>query len=631
MSWTDYDIVGSYNNQRVMNIDAERSINLFEYLDLKGKKKKVMLPTSGIFNTNINFMTMGGWRAQFVFQGFQYGVVGSSVVQISGTPGAYSLSTLNGSMPLTTNSGYVGIDANTFQVIIVDGAFGYIYDTVATSFNKITDTGFTPNPIDVCYLDGFFTVAMGGTNNFQLSQFNQGMVWSGSGAVTVTVPTTASNTLTIPSVANFQVGVDVQLFTSGGGTLPTGLAASTTYYVTNINTSAHTIQLSSTLAKAQAGNADISITSGTGSATVSIENNGQLQVGSITSHPGTIVGCRTLHRRLFLFSQFFTEVWENAGIGTNLPFRRNNSFLIEYGTPAIGSIQVGFDMMFFLAQDKDGLGSVMKVQGTQAFPVSTRALDFQLARYATMVGATPGTTGVTDARGLLIKENGLIFYRLNFTQANHTFVYDDTMSNPQIEDERRWHEEETLAGNRHPAQTHAYYNGVNYYGNYNAPIMYQVDPNFSTNDGEPIRRARIGKPFCPPTYQRIRIDRFHLDIVQGSAQEVDVGLGEIDIQTESGVDITTESSVNLETENSGEIIYNAQPKVFLSYSKDGGVSYGRQLVAPMGKIGDRTFRTVWRKLGTVPRGQAFVPYIQFFNTIPFVMLGAAWVYEIMPE
>jgi hypothetical protein len=638
MSWTDYDIVGSYNNQRVSSIDAERSINLFEYLDLKGKKKKVLLPTSGIFDTGIIFNTSGGWRAQFVFLGVQYGVVGQSFIKITGTPGAYvfsKLGTLTGS-----NTGYVGMDANTFQVLTVDGTHGYIFDVVASTFVQITDSSFPATPIDCCYLDGFFVVANGGTNNFQLSEFNQGLSWgpasnqftTNNGALPNQLIVGVSNLTGGPSgTANYQTGIDVQLTVGAGGSLAgTGLAVATTYYTIFVD--ATHVKLATSLANAQAGTA-ITLT-GDVTAIVNIVSNGQLQQGSITSHPGNIVACRTLHRRLFLFSSFYTEVWENAGIGTNLPFRRNNSFLIEYGTPSIGSIQVGFDMMFFLSQDKDGLGSVMKVSGTQAFPVSTRALDFQLAQYAAMpvpMGTPSGVTGVTDARGILIKENGLIFYRLNFTIANHTFVYNDTMSNPAVEEERRWHEEETLNGNRHPAQTHAFYNGVNYYGNYMSPILYQVDPNFSTNDGEPIRRARIGKPYAPETYQRIRIDRFHLDIVQGSVEEQDVIIGDIDLLTEDSFTLQTESGLDILLESSDESIFNANPKVFLSYSKDGGQSYGNQLVAPMGPIGNRTFRTVWRKLGTIPRGQSFTPYVQFFNTIPFVILGAAWVFEVLPQ
>ncbi len=51
----------------------------------------------------------------------------------------------------------------------------------------------------------------------------------------------------------------------------------------------------------------------------------------------------------------------------------------------------------------------------------------------------------------------------------------------------------------------------------------------------------------------------------------------------------------------------------------------------MGKLGERTFRTVWRKLGVIPRGQGFVPKIEFFQDIPFIILGAAWFFEVLPE
>lgn len=485
----DYDFIGSYNNQRITEIDAERSVNLFEYLDEKGKKPKSLISTSGILNSGIDFSpTVGGSRASFVFQNNTYQVFGNKVYLINGALAPSLIGTLN------TTTGYVGVDANTFQVIFVDGLNGWIWDTVATTFTLIVDVNFPAIPIDVTYLDGFFVVAAAGTNTFVLSQINNGISYT------------------------------------------------------------------------------------------------PLQQGAMTSHPGTIVACRTLHRNLFLFSQNYIEVWENAGIGTNLPFRRNNSLLIEVGTPALGSISVGFDKLFFLSQDRDGLGSVMMISGTQAMPISNRALDFALSQYASTAGV-----GVADARGICIKENGIIFYRLNFTNANHTYVYNLSMSSPE---EPRWHEEEVLDGDRHPAQTHVYFNGINYYGDYLNPILYQVDNSFVTNNGEPIRRMRIGKAFVPGGYQRTRVDRWHLDLVQGQVDNIPG---------------------------------NVAPIVFLSISKDGGQTYGNRIRAPMGQIGQRTFRTVWRKLGVTPRGQAFVPKAEFFNQVPFSVLGAAWAYEVMPE
>jgi hypothetical protein len=305
---------------------------------------------------------------------------------------------------------------------------------------------------------------------------------------------------------------------------------------------------------------------------------------------------------------------------------------MEYGTPAIGSVVTGFDKMVFLGQDRDGLGAVMEVIGTESIPISNRALDFQLSQYAQILNPQGQSIGVSDARGIFVKENGIIFYRLNFTIANHTFVYNDTLSNPQTEEGKLWHEEQVLNGDRHPAQTHGYFNGNNYYGSYNSPILYLVDQTFTKNDGEAIPRIRIGRSYVPSVYSRTRIDRFMIDAIQGQMNVENIS-DILDLLAENGNIITTEDGINLIVEPSSisPILDVTEPPVFLSYSKDGGVTFGYRQTAYLGAIGHRTHRTVWRKLGVVPRGQGFVPKIEFFSNVPFTILGAAWFYEVMPE
>lgn len=611
----DYDLVGSYDNQRVVTISAERTVNMFEYLDEDGKRPKVLLSTSGLINAEQNFRTeTGGARTAFVFEDAIYQVYGGTVFRTTGTTGFLSTTVIG---TLSTTVGYVGIDANTFQVIFVDGVQGFIWDNDAQTFKQITDTGFPDRPVDVCFLDGFFLVAHGDTNNFQLSEFNQGMVWSG-GTATYTADASTDILTLSTNGNNFATGVPITVTTTG--TLPTPLTLDTTYFVillTPSGTNPAQIKLATTYDNAILGIA-IDIT-GAGAPVNTIQVQGELQLGSITSHPGTIVACKTLHRRIFLFSQNFTEVWENAGVGTNLPFRRNNSLLMEVGTPAVASVSAGFDRLFFLAQDNDGLQGVMEVRGTESLLVSNRALDFQLAQYA----ADP-LTGVSDAVGILIKENGLIFYRLNFTLANHTFVLNVSMS---TQTSPKWHEEEVLNGDRHPAQTHAFFKGVNYYGSFKSAVFYIVSTETSTNDGETIRRMRIGRQMSPEGYNRLRIDRFQIDVLQG-ASEVNQFV-EIDLLAEDLEILLTEADINIIEDQ--VLVGGGQPTVFLAISKDGGQTFGNYLHATMGKIGERTARTVWRKLGTTPRGQGFVPKIEFFNEIPFILLGAAWDYEVLPE
>ena len=183
-------------------------------------------------------------------------------------------------------------------------------------------------------------------------------------------------------------------------------------------------------------------------------------------------------------------------------------------------------------------------------------------------------------------------------------------------DSPKWHEEEVINGNRHPAQTHAYYAGVNFYGDYQSSLFYIVSDQVTTNNGERIRRMRIGRQMSPEGYKRLRIDRWHLDLLQGS-----LATGPLGFTSDPGLNNIFIVPYEL----------NAEPTVYLSVSKDGGQSFGNSLHSTMGEIGQRTHRTIWRKLGTTPRGQGFVPKVEFFSEIPFIILGAAWNYEILPE
>lgn len=631
----DFELVGSYNNQRFPNIDAERTINMFEYLDRKGKKPASLLSTSGLLDLQLDFSpAVGGFRGEFVLNNFEYLVVGNLIFRRDQLNNIVQLTNPSATPPqvLPTTTGYVGIDANNNtdgeQILFVDGQIGCVWDTATNQFTfnlQAVDPNFPDAPIDVCFIDGYLIVAHGGTNQFQMSAFNDVYSW---GLVTGKTFTADSVTNKLAVTTHYATGMQIQ-FTAGGG-LPNPLTASPTIYYAIADTlDLGHIKVAATYADALLGNAIDITTNGTPPNT--IENltsgiPGQLQQGAINSHPGDIVACRTLHRRIFFFSMNYTEVWENAGIGTNLPIRRNNALLMEYGTPSIGSIVTGFDKLMFLSQDRDGLGSVMEVIGTESIPVSNRALDFQLAQYASL-------GQVSDARAIFVKENGLIFYRLNFTAANHTFVYNVTLSNPQTEEGKLWHEEQVLNGDRHPAQTHGYFFGNNYYGSYDSPILYQVDSAFVTNAGEIIPRIRIGRCHVPAAYNRTRIDRFMVDIIQGLTEITPIS-GLNNLITESGLDILTELSLDLLLENSTPTVNlysTVAPTVFLSFSKDGGVTYGYRQSATVGAIGQRTHRTVWRKLGVIPRGQGFIPKVEFFFDVPFIILGAAWSFEIMPE
>jgi len=480
---TEFDIVGSFNKQPIKSFDSQRTVNLFEYTDTEGKRGKILINTSGlIFKGQVNSVR-NGWRQGFIFNGYVYFVVDDIAYRMTTdlVPNVIGM--------LSTNNGFVAIEANTHQVIFVDGINGYIFDTTTGIFTTIERTGsaagFPAHPVDVAFLDGFFVVPDGETNTFTLSALNDGTMWDA------------------------------------------------------------------------------------------------LNSAAINSHPGTITAVQTLHRKLFIYSQFFCEVWENAGL-SDFPFRRNNSLLMEYGTISPAAVVTGFDRMFFLSQDRDGLGHVIMVSGTQAIRISNAALDYQLNQY----------TDISDAAGIVYQDWGIIFFRLNFTIADKTWVFNVTQSTPE---DLRWHNEEMLDGSRHIAQVHFYLNGQHYFGSYDNGKFYLISNTTYNNDGEAIKRERIGRLFYDPAGNRLRVDRLFLDVVQGVA-------------TESGID--------------------ANPVIFLAISRDGGRTYGNELTMPMGKIGQTDYRTFFRRLGT---GKTFTFRVRFYNQTEFILLGASIDYEVLPE
>jgi len=482
---TEFDIVGGFNRQTNSSIAGERSVNWYEFEDPKGKREKVLNPTSGLL-AKINFPGTGGVRGSLVFNGNLYVVVGSGVFLVNSNLVPDQIGTL------TTFTGQVDIEANTFQVIFVDGVAGYIWDTTLSTFNPILGNGFPAKPLGVAYIDGFFCVPVGQTNQWVISQLNQGTIWNN---------------------------------------LPAG------------------------------------------------------NVASITAHPGTITAIKTLHRRLFIFSQNFCEVWENAG-AADFPFRRNNTLLMEFGTIAKASVVSAFDRLFFMSNSKDGFGHIMMVVGTEAIAISSQALD----------NVIQGYTSITDATGMCYQDNGIVFYRLNFTVANNTWVFNETQSQ---QNNLKWHEEQTLNRNRHVGQVAMFFNGINYFGDYQNPVIYQVSQDYLTNNGEPILRERITKQLFDKSNNRQRVDRLFLDLIQGEVPANSVYPGT-----------------------------DAQPLIMLAISRDGGRTYGSVLSAPMGPIGKRIFRTIFRKLGT---SRTFTFRFRCYNAIKCVLLGATIDYETLPE
>jgi hypothetical protein len=78
---------------------------------------------------------------------------------------------------LLTTSGKCSLSHNGTQIMIVDGTYGYTYNTSTTTFARITDVDFPANPETVTFQDGYFIVNSGGTGRFYISDLYDGTAW----------------------------------------------------------------------------------------------------------------------------------------------------------------------------------------------------------------------------------------------------------------------------------------------------------------------------------------------------------------------------------------------------------------------------------------------------------------------
>jgi hypothetical protein len=317
-----------------------------------------------------------------------------------------------------------------------------------------------------------------------------------------------------------------------------------------------------------------------------------LDFALINSRPTVLNGVKLLKRRVFFFGETKSELWGDAG-DSDFPFRRDNNLLLEHGVRATSSITQGFEMMFYLSGDNDGVGSIMMVRGTTPVPISTPQMDEFIQTFIKP----------EDATGFVYKVNGQIFYQINFTEDDHTYLYNVNSES--------WSEMTALDGTRDISNTHSFFENNSYVTAYNINKLYHVSPAYLDNDGEKIKHTRIMRLLSAPTYERITYARLQIDMLKG------VGL----INTKG---LNSFPPTILPPQSASDV----DPVIFLSVSEDGGITYFSFGTSSFGRAGDRLIRIIWDRLGAY-RDAIFK--IEIFNDVPVYILGGAIDYEKEPQ
>lgn len=274
-----------------------------------------------------------------------------------------------------------------------------------------------------------------------------------------------------------------------------------------------------------------------------------LNYATAESNADDLLRVYTFGQIAYMMGSKTIEPWRNTGVGSP-PFSRIEGGVIPVGLAAIHSVANDDQAMYWLGDDN----SVYAVSGSTEQVISTDMMNRVISEYGT----------IDDAIGWSMNLEGTWMYCLTFPIEQVTWVY------PRGGE---WFEWSYGSDNKRSlSNSYAYAHRKHLIGDYTSGNIYELDFDTyqDTERNEPIIRIRDTAPLHGGLFQRpgkqIRMNRFEL------IMETGVGLlGDVQGQ---------------------------DPVVMLSFSDDGGNTFGTEMWGRVGKLGKYLWKVEWFVLGT---------------------------------
>lgn len=480
-------------------------------------------------------ITEGQRQSYRATNGALYVVVGPNVYAVSDTFGYTLLGNIaDGTSPVI-------LADNGLAIIIVDGSkTGYAIDMATNAFGVITDPSFL-GALWVSQQDTFFIFADPGTNKFYLSLSN----------VTFAMLTGVTGRILGASIAAGGSGYSDGSYPGTALTGGTGSGATA-----DITVSGGVITVAA-LADAGAGYAlnDTLSASGLGPGSGFAYAVDQvatafdpLDIASKSSAADPIVATPTIHGFLWLVGQLTSEVWAPSG-AADFYYQRIPGAVVNHGCAAPYSMAQTDVSLFWLSQDAQGHGIVVRAQDTIILRISTNAIEAAIQGYST----------ISDAIGFCFQMAGHTFYALTFPTADVTWCFD--LSTGQ------WHRLASIDGNgilhRWRANSFSFAYGMNLVGDYQNGNLYALDSKYLDDAGTAIP--------CVVTFPHVTQDGRRVIYSQ--------------FQIKAQVGYTT-----------GRPLV-AAPQASLSWSDDAGITFGSPIMQSLGASGQYITSPQWQRLG----------------------------------
>jgi len=606
-------------------VTAQKRQNLF--LEIKPEKDKSNLVAYG--TPGLKYFTSLGAspiRGLWWFQAINrlFAVAYDQLVEISPDGNLVNRGTL------LTTSGTVSMTDNGTQLMIVDGAFGYIFQPTTASLPysrsgrvaTIQETLTTRKTGQVVSIIGDANLASG-DYTVSLIETNASDLVTGTEYVIETVGT---SDFTLVGAAINAVGT---VFTATGTTTGTGVCTNANSFhigvtpilgtqtgtckiVNNFRliTSAYTgVNFPKATTVTFLDSYFIINVVGTKQFWLSASYDGfswdPLQYASKEAYTDNLQAVTVDNGQLVLLGAISMEYWQDTGVYP-FPLQRIAGSPYDVGLVAIRSISRCAGELMFLGRSRRGGISVMRIQDYRATPVSTPDLDYIFNNYESP----------EDAIAYSYRFTGHEFYVLNFQAAAKTWMYDATSD--------VWSELTSGSDTRHYGLRAAQFQNEIFVSDYRNGNLYTYDVATYTDNGDYIARELITPHFFAGTsFNKLHIYRLRLDMEQGTGDATRLVPTQSDdfLLAETGELLTTESGQDLIAGVSlvdVPMIYD--PQAMLQVSRDGGYTYGNEMWTSFGQAGQYLKRAEWRRLG-VSRNYVFK--FRITDPVKVVMMSAA--------
>lgn len=241
-----------------------------------------------------------------------------------------------------------------------------------------------------------------------------------------------------------------------------------------------------------------------------------LDFASAEGSPDLLISLLVDHREVWMFGESTTEVFYNSG-NVDFPIERMQGAFLEHGCAAKHSVAKLDNTVFWLGKDSNGSGTVWRANGYVPQRVSTHAIEYALQGYSQ----------INDAIAYTYQQDGHAFYMLTFPQANKTWCYD--VSNSAWH-ERSYRNPSTGLDERHRSSCLMFFGGKHIVGDHSDGRIYHLDPDYFTDDGDPLISVR-SCPVVSNDTKRLFFRSLQIEMEEGLGLQISAALGGLTVWT----------------------------------------------------------------------------------------------------